>query len=115
MDETYRELLLAVSGIQLAGPHLTPTAFHNGLERAVFPNPVTSLKMGDVDFGGSHTMTTDFMEFWWSYQDAGTTSEDTAGSGVICYPNGGRRYVPRTVPKGDDQFFKEPCNPAPGG
>ena len=115
MDETYHELLVAVSGIQLAGPDLTPTTFHNGLQRAVFPNPVTPQKMGDVGFAASHGMTTDYLEFWWSFQDAGTTSEDTAGSGVICYPNQGRRYGPQDSPRGPDQFFQEPCDPGPGG
>ena len=115
LDVTYRELLLAVSGIQLAGPHLTPASFHDGLQRAVFPNPVTSFKMGDVGFADSHGMTTDFDEFWWSYQDSGTTSEDTPGSGVICYPNAGARYSAQAVPRAPDQMFQEPCDPAPGG
>jgi hypothetical protein len=115
MDETYRALLVAVSGIQMAGPDLTPASFRAGLQHAVFPNPETPQRMGDVSFAGSHGMTTDLMEFWWSFTDAGSSSEDTAGSGVICYPNGGRRYSQANLPRWPDQMFQEPCDATPGG
>src|SRR5205823_4261751 len=49
----YRVLLLLASGIQMAGPRLTPAAFAAGLHRAVFPNPPTPLFAGRAGFNGT--------------------------------------------------------------
>src|SRR5205823_9915268 len=49
-DGSYRDLLLLLSGIQMAGPDLTPKAFAAGLRNARFPNPDTPIKAGHVGF-----------------------------------------------------------------
>jgi hypothetical protein len=115
----YRSLLLLASGIQTAGPNLTPQTFAAGLQRTKFPYPPNDpTKAGDVGFlDHDHTMTDDFVEFWWSET---TKSPDMHASwsngdpGALCYPEGGNRRRPATWPRGDI-FFTTPCTADPGG
>jgi hypothetical protein len=91
----YRELLLLASGIQLAGPNLTPESFARALPRARFPNPgagAAPYYQSTVGFGpDDYTMTKDFAAVWWSE----TASSYTAGSrtaGAFCYVGRGERF-----------------------
>jgi hypothetical protein len=108
----YHSLLLLASGIQMAGPHLTPTTFAQGLQRADFPNPFSPIMAGDVGFApGSHTMTLDAAEYWYSNSAPGPYSDESAGGGTICYVDGGRRYRPGAFPKvRQDPFFVGSCD-----
>ena len=102
----YRSLLLLASGIQLAGPNLTPQAFAAGLQRAVFPNPPDPGNSGAVGFAGpDHGMTEDAAEMWWS-EDA--TGADGSRGGW-CYVEGGARRRPGAWPRGGDPFFTGQC------
>lgn len=97
----YQSLLLLASGIQLAGPHLTPESFARGLQQATFPNADDPpIKPGRVGFGGgSHSMTLDGAEFYWS--DAGRGPYSDSGGGTMCFIDGGARHALGTWPKGD--------------
>lgn len=97
---TYHELLLLASGIQMAGPNLTPQTFQSGLQRTKFPDPILPSHQGNVDFLGDHTMTDDAAEIYW---DEGATSPyaDAAGQGAFCYTNHGMRFTVDSWPKGD--------------
>jgi len=107
----YWDLLVLASGIQMAGPALTPQAFQSGLFRTKFPNPGCGgppLYQGCVGFGpGNHTMVQDFMLVWY---DRGRRPRDTDpefgghAAGGYCYVNDGRRYRPGQLPS-SARFF----------
>jgi hypothetical protein len=105
--KAYRSLLLLASGIQLAGPHLTAESFQRGLQKALFPNPVTPINAGEVRFGTGHSMTSDAAEMWWSTSARGPYSDD---GGTYCYVDGGQRHRLGNWPFGGDPFFHLPCD-----
>jgi hypothetical protein len=106
----YRNLLLIASGIQMAGPDLTPKTFQQGLQRAIFPNPDTGIRAGHVGFaGGSHAMTVDAAEFWWSNTDPGPLPDESTG-GTWCYVDHGARHSLADPWPAGDPFFREPCD-----
>ena len=104
----YRSLLLIASGIQMAGPRLTPETFEKGLQAAQFPNPDYPTVPGKVGFANSHAMTLDAAEFFWSDAARSPYSDEEAGS--ICYVDGGRRRTNGAYPTGDEPFFTSPCD-----
>jgi hypothetical protein len=111
LDIEYHSLLLLASGIQMAGPHLTPQTFRAGLQRTVFPNPDTSLNQGHVGFlGGSFSMTTDATEWWYSNNVHGPYA-DESGGGAMCFTAAGRRYSSGGYPRGGDPV-QQPCTNA---
>jgi hypothetical protein len=92
-QQYYREMLLLASGIQMAGPNLTPATFARGLQAAHFPNPDTALAAGHVGFnGGSYTMTVDAAEYWYSATTKSPYPGD--GAGALCWVDRGRRRGP---------------------
>lgn len=114
----YRSLLLLSSGIQTAGPNLTPDTFAAGLQRTTFPYPKDDpTRSGDVGFlDGDHTMTDDFVEFWWSETAKSPdmhASWSNGDPGALCYAEDGARRRTGAWPKGDI-FFTTPCSPDPG-
>lgn len=97
--DTYRTLLLLASGIQLAGPNLTPETFARGLHQRAFPNPESPLQPGKVGFlGGSYSMTQDAAEFYWSNTAPSPYQAD--GPGTWCYLDGGGRRSGGDWPEG---------------
>ncbi len=107
----YAQLLLLASGIQLAGPELTPATFERGLHEAQFPNPGAGqapLFQARVGFeGGRHTMIDSGTLFWYDASEGGTI--DPAVPGRVCYVNGGLRYTPGSFPTEPQPFFQDPC------
>lgn len=108
-QKLYRSLLLLASGIQMAGPHLTPETFAAGLHDAVFPNPyVPAIQAGTVGFaGGSYSMTRDVAEFYWSNAALPPYTADT--NGTWCYVDGGARRRAGSWP-GQPAFFAANCD-----
>jgi len=76
VDNFYEALLLVASGIQQAGPHLTPATFQAGLQRAVFPDPGVGAppyyQSGIGYSSGSHAMKTDAGMVWFDNTQPGT-------------------------------------------
>lgn len=104
----YRTLLLLSSGIQMAGPNLTPETFAAGLRRTLFPNPETKHKAGRVGFGGgSSSMTLDATEFWWSNNARSPYGNDPPGT--WCYIDGGARKRSGQF-TGAPRFFEGACD-----
>jgi hypothetical protein len=107
----YQQLLLLASGIQLAGPELTPESFRAGLQRARWANPGAGgapYFQTRVGFQGPrHTMSADASMFWFDPQRAGTI--DPSVPGAICYVDRGRRYGLGSWPRGDPAFRTGPC------
>jgi hypothetical protein len=113
----YKPLLLLASGIQMAGPRLTPQAFEQALQRTTFPYPVVDpTKSGNVGFHGDHSMTDDAAEFWWSETGVEPVGiQSPGGTGTLCYVRSAARVVPNTGtwPTDGDPFFQAPCYPGP--
>jgi hypothetical protein len=112
IQNIYRAMLLMASGLQMAGPHLTPESFEAGLHQAVFPNPEHRNRPGKVGFADKdHSMTNDTVEFWWSEAEP---SPDDVGSnggspGTLCYIDRAERRDNGRFPKGRSTFFDLPC------
>jgi len=107
-DFVYRSLLLLASGIQMAGPHLTPQTFGNQLHLTRFPNPASPIMEGAVGFtDGGYSMTGDAAEWWWSNTAPGAAPGDR---GTICYVDGGKRYRAGGWPKQGDNLFQGTCD-----
>jgi hypothetical protein len=107
----YWSLLLIASGIQMAGPHLTPATFAAALQTTRFPYPAADpTHAGDVGFlDGDHSMTDDFAEYWWSET---APSADGQDRGTICYVDHASRRQRGAWPRGGDPFFAGPCDPS---
>lgn len=110
----YWQLLLIVSGLQMAGPDLMPAQFQQGLQTAGFPNPPSRQQEGAVGFAGaSHSMTLDAAVAWWS-----NTAQNPApdgGPGAWCYADGGRRLSPAALSRAALVLFAGACYTTPPG
>ena len=109
--EIYRGLLLLASGIQMAGPKLTPETFRDGLRRTHFPNPITETHAGFVGFRpDGYSMTDDAAEWWYSTTADGPFSDSSSHPGTVCYVDKGNRRVIGQFPKNaPDPFFSGSC------
>lgn len=104
----YRDILLIASGIQMAGPHLTPDTFMRGLHAAKFPNPAHPIMAGEVGFAdGDFSMTNDAAEWWWDNSARGPVSDDV---GSPCYVDHGNRHRLGTWPNAPERFYDGPCD-----
>ncbi len=99
------EVLLLFEGIQLAGPHLTPASFEQGM----FNYPVTgggptNPLLGYGDKGApplpAYTNPADYTLIWWDATGTGLDEEGVYGTGVMRYVQGGKRYKSGTPPIG---------------
>jgi hypothetical protein len=122
-DTDYWNLLVLASGIQLAGPNLTPQTFEQGLQRARFPNPncgKAPYYQACVGFeGGTHTMIKDFALVWWDsnaqsvefdYTKSTNAYTSKKGLGAFCYAELGTRRSLGKWSTGDPPIFGlNPC------
>jgi hypothetical protein len=108
-ERLYRMLLMLASGIQMAGPNLTPETFAAAMQRTPFPNPDDPLNLGKVGFlKPDHSMTDDFGEFFWSEIAPSPYSDDSVGS--VCYVEAGKRRRAGQWKQGDSAFFTPTCD-----
>lgn len=109
--ERYYELLVLASGIQMAGPNLTPQSFREGLFKARFSAPGSGyepLWYPGGGFGpGDHSMVDDAAMIWYSPTADSYTTNVRKGS--FCYIGRGKRYGFGQWPVGDPAFFQNPC------
>lgn len=111
----YKGLLLLSSGIQMAGPNLTPQTFEHALMKSSFPNPGAGQApywQSSVGFRkGDHAMSDDFNLFWWSPQSRVELGDNDSQAGGYCYINRGERWSLGRWPKGELPFFdrSQPC------
>jgi Periplasmic binding protein len=109
--QVYRPLLMLVSGLQMAGPNLTPQTFLEGLRKTRFPNPITSINAGAVGLPpDGFTFTADAAQWWWSNTANGPYTDDAAGKGAICYVDGGARHDLGTWPAAEPNVFAGSCD-----
>ncbi len=112
--EIYRALLVIASGIQMAGPKLTPKTFQQGLEKTTFPNPDTETHAGHVGFKpNTYSMTDDGAEWYWSTTARGPFTDSDSHPGTVCYLNDFRRYTLGNWPTGKGPFFTGTCKSSP--
>lgn len=110
----YQPLLLLASGIQAAGPRLTPESFAAGLRSLAFPNPSLEgtrlFGVGRVGFGDqSRSMMRDFGAFAW---DLGATTRIPASrgrTGASCLLLRGARWQLGSWPRDLDFTKTKPC------
>ena len=98
------------TGIQLAGPDLTPTTFATGLFRAppTGGGPTTPLlAYGDQGAAPrpSYSSPADYTFLWYNATAKGPDEEGTVGSGLMEYVNGGARFRAGVVPAGPVPMF----------
>ncbi len=109
--ERYYELLVLASGIQMAGPNLTPKTFQEGMFKAYFPPPGSGrdpLYYAGGGFSpGDHTMVQDGTMIWYSQSEMGYTTN--VRRGTFCYIKNGLRYGLGQWPRGDPKFFEGSC------
>jgi hypothetical protein len=115
----YVEMQMLASGVQMAGPHLTPRTFAHALATTEFPNPGAGAApsyQAAVSFqSGHHALVQDFAGFWFdtsaTYADdlqASTRQQDYEASHAFCYVDLGRRWQPDGWPR-VDSFFQSTC------
>lgn len=105
----YASLLVLASGVQLAGPELTPQNMQRGLFEAQFPNPGAGgppYYQGRVGFPGVHTMQQDMAMVWLSQTEP---SPVTRRAPSFCYVQEGRRYGIGQWPTQQMPFRQPPC------
>jgi len=104
----YLGMLMLASGIQMAGPNLTPQTFQAGLFKTQFPDPGADgppYYQAEVGFGPSHSFFHSSSAIWWSNSDASTWG---GGAGAFCWSDHGVRQ-PQQAWKLPDDAQKEPC------
>ena len=110
----YEALLELLSGIQMAGPDLTPANVQRGLWTTQFPNPGADgppLYQARVGFANhSHTMSQDVAGIWWSNTaQSQYWAAYTGGAGAWCYLDLGVRYGLGGWPRRNLDFYNGPC------
>ncbi|MEX2100483.1 MAG: ABC transporter substrate-binding protein [Acidimicrobiia bacterium] len=107
----YSQLLLLASGIQWAGPELTPRAFGAALVSLRYPNPGVGAApwfQPAAGFGpGDHALNSDFALFWWR-NEAAEVERSPGAKGQLCYVGNGRRFTAATMPRDADDLVFNP-------
>jgi hypothetical protein len=91
------QVTLFFTGLQYAGPELTPTTFRDGLF-AMPPSPRTT-SQPSISFGEhrwdrpSYSAVDDMVELWWDADATGDDEGGVEGQGVYRYVDGARRYL----------------------
>jgi hypothetical protein len=104
----YQEMLLLASGVQMAGPKLTPESFAEALRSTRFANPGAGsapFYQGTVGFGpGDSAMVSDYTGFWLDTETTGNqvqTDKNLNNHRANCYVALGRRWTVDTWPTSD--------------
>jgi hypothetical protein len=111
---TYPEIIpggVLFSGIQLAGPNLTPETFRDGLFAST---PTDGYVTGWAISLGEHvwddpdyTVTDDVTLVWWDTEAEGPHEDGAEGKGLYRYVDGGRRYNRGELAGVEPAFFEE--------
>jgi hypothetical protein len=101
------------TGIQLAGPDLTPYTFTAGLFHAPPTGGGPTSPLDAYGYQGaaprpSYSSPADYSFLWYDATAKGPDEEGVVGSGLMRYVNGGKRYKAGTVPVGAVPMFSLP-------
>jgi len=109
--ERYYELLLLASGIQMAGPNLTPQTFQQGMFKARFPAKGSGraplFEVGGGFGPGDHSWADDAAVIW--YSPTGPSYTTNQRRGTYCYVEHGRRWGIGQWPRGPMPLFEGDC------
>lgn len=112
-EDFYTALSTIATGIQAAGPQLTPHAFRAGLEATYFPNPGAG-KAPDFQAGvgfqlGDHVRVRDVAVGIWNYdtRDPVRAAQGSELPGHLCLIGGGARFGDGTPLPEDEQLLRE--------
>jgi hypothetical protein len=109
----YHQLLVLASGIQMAGPHLTPESFARGLQKASFPNPGAGdapYYQARAGFGpGDYAMIDTFAAAWFNDSAPSYGGIGVSQRGGWCYVRHGRRWDHGAWPDVSTEFH-DPLN-----
>lgn len=107
----YAPIQTLFTGIHLAGPKLMPQTWQQG----VFAYPPTGqgrVTSTAVSFGNhglwpftDYTSFDDVTEIWWDPAASGEDEVGNRGAGMYQYVDGGKRYLPGSMPKSDPKVF----------
>ena len=104
----YAQLLALASGIQWAGPELTPQTFAGALTSLRFPNPSVGAApwfQSAVGFGPTDRgFGSDWALFWWRDPDD-VAFDSRSDFGEVCFVGDGQRFVSATLPRNADDLF----------
>lgn len=102
----YKAMLVLASGVQMAGPNLTPQTFEAALQRTKFPYPADDPTLsGNVSFKGDHSMTEGISEAYWMEGVPSPSGVQSDGSpGTFCYLDRVARRQLGSWPAGDPYF-----------
>ena len=98
------------TGIQLAGPDITPYTFTTGLFRAPPTGGAPTSPLQAYGYQGaaplpSYSSPADYTFLWYDATAKGPDEEGVNGTGLMRYVNGGARYKAGTVPSGPVPMF----------
>ena len=98
------------TGVQLAGPDLTPYTFSSGLFRAPPAGGGPTSPLDAYGYQGaaphpSYSSPADYTFLWYDATAKGPDEEGVDGSGLMRYVHGGVRYKAGTVPSGPVPMF----------
>jgi hypothetical protein len=98
------------TGVQLAGPDLTPATFEAGLFRAPPAgggptSPLTAYGHQGAAPLPSYSSPADYTFLWYDATAKGPDEEGTNGTGLMRYVHGGTRFKAGTVPSGPVPMF----------
>lgn len=103
---------LARIGIHQAGPNLGPETFRDGM--FAYPPSGDSPTQPQISFGehGFHAQpdylaVDDMTEIWWDAEAKGKDEQGEEGTGMVRYSEGGKRFLPGTMPKAPPKAFQE--------
>lgn len=91
----YHEMLILASGVQAAGPDLTPQTFAAGLRGLSFPDPGSGQQpsyQSKVDFGTGSTMTQDYAAWYYSPTTDSNATNNATYPGASCDIDLGERW-----------------------
>ncbi len=108
----YAQMLILASGVQWAGPRLTPQTFAGALTSIRYPSPWVGRApfwQPSVGFGRSdHGFNSDVALLWWK-DPSDAEYQARTYFGELCYVGNGRRYRPDKLPAGADALFFDPA------
>jgi substrate-binding family protein len=93
---TYPQIALFFTGVEMAGPNLTPETFRDGL--FAWPPTPHAVTQPSLDYGTGLWDYADFwgiddmVELWWDPEAEGPDETGAEGRGLYRYVDGGRRY-----------------------
>ena len=98
------------TGLQLAGPDLTPNSFATGLFRAPPAGGGPTSPLEAYGYQGarplpSYSSPADYTFLWYDATAKGPDEEGVNGTGLMRYVNGGARYKAGVVPTGPVPMF----------